>query len=377
MPFYDIVEWPGNGVLLFAKDPKGNTTQQEVTYVNMQGEIKWQEQYLPQVKDPKLILSDYSNYLYFLDQLQPDNGKIFYNQATFSGNIRKGSIYFPPIFRTLTDFDDLNSELIDVVNATDNLIFHFRLRDKKSKSFVDVLVLLNHYSLKTTALQLPGVFGWDEVEKKEKSLPYFAGSKENENYFAYYSTREKKKGIEIVIIDKKGTFSGSNFFELPMQTASWNTIIPIYLTGLFHFQELKKTLPVSPGRMVFIDNRWFWAGSNAEGAALWRFDGQTPVKVFDGWKIPFKKSAQFGIGMTFSAKGLAVFITSDNGVSARSGESSSAFDAVTAATFSERNVSGVLYTAEKQFVFYWNLVRHVAEFPVFSEQLNPVVFEQK
>jgi hypothetical protein len=374
MPFYDIVEWPSNGVLLIAKDPKGNTTQQEVTYVNTAGEIKWQEQYLPQVKDPKLILSEYSNYLYFLDQLQPDNGKIFYNQATFSGNIRKGSIYFPPIFRTLTDFDDVNSELIDVVNATDNLIFHFRLRDKKAKTYVDALVLLNHYSLKTTALRLPGTYGWDEVDKKEKSLPYFAGSKDNENYFAYYSTRDKKKGIEVIIVDKKGNFSGTNFFELPMATAGWSTVIPVYLTGAWYMQELKKTLPTSIGRMVYLENTWYWLGANADGLAVYKFDNQTPVKVWDKWNVPFKKSAQLGLGMTVSAKGLVVIATSDAGCHARLLTSSSA---QSQANLDGRNVSALLLNDAKAFSFFWNGQLHQTLYPQFSEQLNPVLFEEK
>jgi hypothetical protein len=380
MPFYDVVEWPGNGVLLIAKDPKGNTTQQEVTYVNLQGEIKWQEQYLPQVKDPKLVLSEYSNYLYFLDQVQLEEGKIFYNQATFSGNIRKGSIFFPPIFRTIVDFDDVNSELVDVVNATDNLIFQFRLKDKKSKTFIDVLVLLNHYSLKTTAIRLPGTFSWDEVEKNEKSLPYFAGSKENENYFAHYSTRDKKKGVELCVIDKKGVFSRTDFFELPMATASWSEHTAQYLTGMVHLQYVRKFLPMSVGRMVFLDDTWFWMGSNAEGAAaLWKFEGKNPLKLMDGWKIPFKKSARLGMGMTVTPKGLVWVVSSDEGCFAQlvSGEKGLIGTSKKSKTCDTQNITQAISQLEGEFSFFWNDVLFAAKKPVFGEQLTPVIFEKK
>lgn len=377
MPFYDIVEWPNKGVLVFGKDYKGNTLQQEVSFINESGEIKWQEQYLPQVPEPKVIMSEYSDYLYFLDQLQPENGKIFYNQTNLSGYIRKGSIYFPPIFRTVSDIDYNTCELIDIVSATDDLIFHFRLKDKKNKVYQDVLVFLNHYSLKTFIAKVPGIFGFDVVDKGEKSLVYFAGSKDNENYFVHHTKKDNKSGYDVLIFDKKGVFTGSRFLVNPDSDIINSSRAPIYPSGSYYTNSATHS---AKGQIFFFNNTWYLLGGKANAFSIWKYEEGTPKKVLTDFAVQSKKSPEQKIGITVLKDAFVILTTSDletKGVVINFA-GSIVQQHVIGATSLGLNISNLLLpTIEQNFLYLFDNNWYSATKLNFEESLTPLVFEKK
>jgi len=377
MPFYDIIEWPNKGVLVFGKDYKSNTVQQEISFINDAGEVKWQEQYLPQVSDPKIILSEYSSYLYFLDQLQPENGKIFYNQTNLSGYIRKGSIYFPPIFRTVSDIDYNSCELIDIVSATDDLIFHFRLKDKKNKVYQDVLVFLNHYSLKTFIAKVPGVFGFDVVDKGEKSLVYFAGSKDNENYFVHHTKKDNKSGFDILIFDKKGVFTSSRFLVSPDSDISPASHLSIFPSGSFYSNNTNHS---AKGQLFFFDNQWFLLGCKSNSFSIWKYIDGKPAKILTDYTIQTKKNPEHQVGVTVLRNKFVVILKSDletKGIVINQ-DGSIVQQHVIVGNSLGFNISNLFHsTIEQNFLYLFNDVWHSANKIKFEETLTPLVFEKQ
>jgi len=378
MPYYYMMEWPNQGVLMFGKDPKGNTLQQEVTLVNDKGEVKWQEQYMPQMKDPKIVLSEYSNYIYFLDQLQPDDaGKIFYNQTNLSGYIRKGSIYFPPIFRTVADIDYNSSELIDIVSSTDDLIFHFRLKDKKSKAYQDVLVFLNHYSLKTFIAKVPGIYPFEKIDSGERSLIYFAGSKDDENYFAHYTIKDKKMGYDVLVFDKKGNFTGSRFFESPDEKIETTQRIAVYPSGAFYADASTHR---AKGQLFYSNNEWFLAGRKEAAFSLWKYAENKPSLLLSNYEIPIKKNPEHEMGITFLKDYFIVIAKSDatNSVLTIAKDGSVVEKQNISTTFGMANLSRYLKKVETDsFYFLFNDSWYSVPQVVFGDDLTRVVFEKK
>lgn len=377
MPYYDMIEWPNQGVLIFGKDPKGNTLQQEITLINDLGEVKWQEQYMPQVSAPKIILSEYSNYLYFLDQLQPDNaGKIYYNQTNLSGYIRKGSIYFPPIFRTVADVDYNSTELIDIISATDDLIFHFRLKDKKNKSYQDVLVFLNHYSLKTFIAKVPGIYPFEKIDSGERSLVYFAGSKEDENYFAHHTIKDKKKGYDVLVFDKKGNFTGSRFFESPDDKIETTKRLAVYPSGAFY---AKASTHTAKGQLFYFNNEWFLAGRKGATFSLWKYEGNKPSLLISNHAIDVKKNPEHEMGVTQLKDHFIILVNSDvtNSVLSFSKNGQLVKQQQLSSEYGLANLSRYLKNADDvNFLYLFNEIWYSTPKLSFGSELIPVIFQK-
>ena len=377
MPYYELIEWPNKGVLIFGKDHRGNTLQQEVTFINEAGELKWQEQYMPQVTSPKPILSEYSNYIYFLDQLQPDDGKIYYNQTNLSGYIRKGSINFPPIFRTVTNIPYSSCELIDIVSATDDLIFQFRLKDRKNKVYQDVLVFLNHYSLKTFVAEIPGVFGFDAIEKGEKSLVYFAGSKENENYFVHHTRKDNKAGFDILIFDKKGVFTGSRFLVTPDSEILISERFSIFPSGSFY----NKGNPHSAkGQLLFFNDDWFLIGRKASGLWVWKYDDLKASILLKDYIVQTKKSPEYAMGVSVLKDHLVVVTKSD--IETKGVIVDFAGKIIQQHVVDDKllgnNISNLFKNSvDLNFNYLFNQLWYTASPLVFEDKLTPLVFEKK
>lgn len=378
LSYYKLYEWPGKGVIVAGKDFKGNTLQQEITLVSASGETKWQEQYMPQVENPYPIYSEHSDYLYFLDQLEPDNGKIFYNQTNLSGYIRKGSVYFPPIFRSVSDIDYSSCELIDINNATDDLIFHFRLKDKKNKQYQDVLVFLNHYSLKTFIAKVPAVFPFDVVEKGDKSLLYFAGSKADENYFVHTTVKDKKEGFDILIFDKKGAFSGSRFLLNPDTAIELSDRKAFFPSGAYYNQGIVFS---ARGQLFFMENEWYLSGRKGTTLSVWKQDDNDAFQLFGSYEVKTKKNPGHAVGLTKINGNLLVTVSSDleqtGFVLSEKGETVASHEWGEQQRYSE-NPSGLL--RENSGSTFWLLFddgwRKAGKIE-FSEELQSLTFEKE
>jgi len=309
-PFSDILEWPEHGLILFAKDPAKNTLQQELSYVNQKGELVWQEHYIPMVENPFVIASHESDYLYFLDQLQPDeSGKIYFNQASLSGYIKKGSIFFPPLFRSLGDENMLNYQLIDIINSHDNLIFHFRQEDKKDKLFKDVLIFYSHVLLKAYPLKVPGSYLFSELENGTKSLLQYAGSKEGANYFCTAATVNKTKGYEVLNFDDKAKPLDATFLSAPSEKVNPIEIRSNQLNGAYYLKS--KVNPVL-GQLQLYKNAFYLMGGNESGAlSVWKYESEKPEKLISSIAVEHKKSTVYQVGASFLNNRLILFTESD------------------------------------------------------------------
>jgi hypothetical protein len=376
MPFYEIVEWPNKGVLVLGKDPLKTTLQQEVSFINNEGITQWQEQFLPQTEQPKLILSEYSDYLYFLDQLKPENDKIFYSQTSSNGYIKKGSIFFPPLFRSVADVDYTSSELVEIVNTKDNLIFQFRLKDKKNKSYQDVLIFLNHYSLKTFATKVPGLFSFEMLDKGEKSLIYFAGCKENENYFAHHTIKDKKSGFEILIFDKKGTMTGSFFMVSPKDENLIRTNKKaLYPSASFYSNTTDFS---SKGILHFQNNEWTLIGNKENTLSFWYYEQNKPILIIDKFDVTFKKNNVHEVGCTVLQNNLIVVSKTDiesKIVVIDLSDKKIRYTHTIKGNFNPLNLSSVLNsTIRTNFSYLFNNKWYITKEKSFTNELTPLVF---
>lgn len=309
-PFSDIVEWPEHGLVLFAKDPSKTTIQQELTYVDETGTVIWQEHYLPMVENPYLIASGESDYMYFFDQIQPDAaGKMYYNQVSLSGYIKKGSLHFPSIFRTLQGVAYENCQLLDIIDAHDDLIFHFREANKKDKLYTDVLVFFHHGLLKPFPVIVPGAFLMAETDAGTKSLLNYAGSKEGENYFSYYSQKQAVKGYNLVTYNEKGELTSERMMSAPDEKIGAIQLQSNQLNGAYY---LKTERIPSKGELLYYKGHFYLAAVNAtSGLSIWKYENDKPVAWVKNIAVMHKKSTTYAVGVHFLNGKVIVFVESD------------------------------------------------------------------
>jgi hypothetical protein len=378
-PFSDVIEWPEHGLVLFAKDPSKNTLQQELSYVNQKGELIWQEHYIPMVENPFIIASQESDYIYFLDQINPDeSGKIYYNQMSLSGYIKKGSIYFPPIFRTLNNDNLLDYKLIDVINAHDDLIFHFRQEDKKNKQFIDVLVFYSHVLLKAFPVKIPGVYLTAELDAGTKSLIQYAGSKDGANYFCSAATKTKVKGYDLFTYNDKGELIETSFMDAPKETVSPLQIQSNELNGAYY---LRAENPAYIGQLHYYKNAFYLIGGNEQaGISLWKYTNNTPGLLLSNISMAHKKSNLYTVGANFLNNQLIVFTQSDleNKNTVYSLDTKVVHTSDVSGNAYERNPSRLLFAKNStNFVLKLNDVVFEFNKQIFAPSVEKVVFKRQ
>ncbi|MEO9256873.1 MAG: hypothetical protein ABI207_00750 [Crocinitomicaceae bacterium] len=309
-PFSDVAEWSEHGLILFAKDPAKNTLQQELSYVNQKGELIWQEHYLPSVENPSMISSGESDYMYFLDQIRPDaEGKIYFNQVSISGYVKKGSIFFPPLFRALENVDFTNSKLINIINSNSDLIFHFREMDKKNNMYKDVLIFFNHTMLKAYPVLAPGVYLFSEIENNSKSLLQYVGSKRGDNYFANYTTKNKQKGYDLITYSEKGELKATPFMNAPKEKVTSIKLASNQLNGAYYLNEDQ---PAVLGQLLYYKDAFYLAGGNETGGvSVWKYTDGNPTLLVKDLAVAHKKSTEYALGVSFLDNRFIVFAKSD------------------------------------------------------------------
>jgi hypothetical protein len=132
-PFYTIIEWKGIGSMLLNRDPSGNSKKVNLTLVSDKTTRIWQQSFNPNGKDFYYISSENARYVYFLDNLNPENGKISLHQLNSAGNIKSSTILLGPAIKKLGAYDFTKLELMDIVTTDKALVHIFRYHDEKEK----------------------------------------------------------------------------------------------------------------------------------------------------------------------------------------------------------------------------------------------------
>ena len=146
-PYYDVLEWKGMGALLMSKDPNANTKQITLSLIGDQETTIWDQKFNPKGEDFYYIASENARYVYFLDNLDLQTGKIYFSQLNSAGNIKSTNVSIYTELKNIGAFASDDIEFIDAVVTDKALVHLFRIKDKKSKDYIEVATFVTHHNL--------------------------------------------------------------------------------------------------------------------------------------------------------------------------------------------------------------------------------------
>ena len=219
-PYYDIIEWKGMGGILMSKDPSGNTKQINLTLIGDQQTSIWDQKFNPKGEEFYYLASENARYVYFLDNLELNNGKVYFSQLNSAGNVKTTSVALGSTVKPLgvTDYNDL--ELVNVVVTDKALIHHFRYVDKKAKAIKEIATFITHHNFRPYAVELGSVKNAD-LKNDDIGQWYYIGFTGDQIYFAARDLQSKKKGWSVKEFTSKAKLTIGTFMEAP------DNLIPI------------------------------------------------------------------------------------------------------------------------------------------------------
>lgn len=209
-PFYSIVEWKGMGSILLNRDPSGNAKKVNLTLVGNQSTSVWQESFNPKGKDFYYIASENARYTYFLDNLNPELGKVFMHQISSAGNIKSTSVALAAAIKKLGAYDLSEMQLIDVVTTDKALVHIFRHRNTKEKKYTEIATFITHHNFLVYAAILGEV---PEVNLKDPNYGQwkYIGFTDDQICFAARDYQDKIKGWSVKNFTSKGALTDTRF----------------------------------------------------------------------------------------------------------------------------------------------------------------------
>ena len=215
-PFFDALEWKNNGILLLSRDPSGNQRKVTVTFMADKEYPIWEESFNPGGKDYYYISEENARYVYFLDQVELNEGKISYHQLSSAGNFKSSSALIGQAIKKIDNvlFADLIP--IDIITTAKALVFVYRFHDKKEKKYTDYMVTMTHNNMVLYAAKIGSVTE-DQLKDIKFSYWSYSGNSEDKIYFSARTTQDKKSGWSVQTISSKATFVESRFIEDPRE----------------------------------------------------------------------------------------------------------------------------------------------------------------
>jgi len=212
--YYDIIEWKGMGALLMSKDPLGNTKQITLTLVNELQKSVWDQKFNPKGEDFYYIASENARYVYFLDNLNLEDGKVYFSQLNSAGNIKSTSVSIGAAVKKVHNLDYNDLELINVVVTDKALVHHFRYEDKASKSVKEFATFMTHHNFLCYAVELATI---PKANFKDENVGLwdYIGFTEDEIFFAARDVIGKKKGWSIKSYSSKAKELSNYFIDAP------------------------------------------------------------------------------------------------------------------------------------------------------------------
>jgi hypothetical protein len=201
-PYYNILEWKGMGGILMSKDANGNSNQIYLTLVGEKEKSLWDQQIAPPDGKYYYVSSENARYVYFLRNLNPENGKVYFDQLNSAGNVKNTSVSLVSAIKNL-GYDAFSLELRNVVVTDKALVHHFRYFDKKEKIYTDIATFITHHNMLVYAVEL-GKVKDDEVKAGRSNHFQYVGFSGDEICFADYTTANTGKGWSAVVFNSKG-----------------------------------------------------------------------------------------------------------------------------------------------------------------------------
>lgn len=258
-PFFDLIEWKGQGAILLNRDPSGLKRKVNLTTVAELPTSKWQESFNPTGKEYFYISSENARYVYFLEQLQPNVGKISFSQVNIAGNVKNSTADLSSPIKRLGSYDINEFKMIDAFTTDKALVFMMRYQDKKEKKFVDFMITMTHHNLLVYASIIGEV---TEVNLKDPRYGHwtYSGYEGEKIIFTVRDVQDKKTGFTICAFNQKGELTETRFVEGPGVSFESVSMGSFGTTGRFYLEIAE----MSAGKILAHNGKFHLVGSRLD-----------------------------------------------------------------------------------------------------------------
>ncbi|ASS50660.1 MAG: hypothetical protein A3D31_13945 [Candidatus Fluviicola riflensis] len=263
-PFYEVLEWKGQGAILLNRDPSLNQKQVYLTLVANDGKSSWNENFSPGGKEFFYISEDAGRYVYFLEHLELKSGKISFHQLNIAGNIKSNAVSFTAALKKIGDFPADELILLDIVTSEKALIYLFSHTDKATKKKSTIAITMTHNNFLVYAtLVAQNVTGSNKVE--DQVSWYMAGETGESIVYAARTHAGKDAGWLVKQFTPKGVLQSE--FTIPANKMVFLEHARVGF-GTRGSALLKRVEPVEKGTLVVNNGTYYvggveMAGSNA------------------------------------------------------------------------------------------------------------------
>lgn len=258
-PFYKIVEWPNQGSILMSKDEKGSTNDIYVNLLNSIGEVQWGKTIYPKVENPKLIVSNDSEYIYFVDNFKPVNNSIEYIQINQSGGVVSTKFDVLQVIRGYGYTTPNDLELKEIVNTPKSLVFYFQLPVKSEGIIENIFISITHHNNRSYHYKAPST---DMKSQKKGSVDplLFAGADESTISFAYYSTEGNISNVNFINFSSKADEKPVHTMKIPAGEFYISDIQYLSLNGGEYVED--KSAFQARGKGVYLNKNYYFLSND-------------------------------------------------------------------------------------------------------------------
>ncbi len=326
-PFFEIIEWKGQGAILLNRDPSFNLKQVHMTLVSNDGTSTWNQSFNPAVKEFYFIAEDGGKYAYFLNDLTIKDGKISFNQLNIAGNIKTHSTSVLSILKRLGNFlpDDLT--VTDIVTTERALVYMLTHMDKSTNKKTTIALTITHHNLVAYA----AIVAENNIasSKAEDQVSWYVAGEEGESIL-YAARIHSGKDAGWVIKQ----FSPKGEYEKDMAVKSAGLSFAAHeRTGFGRRGSalLKINEPKEQGTLLYSKGSYYVGGLEVSGTsanlvtyvyknAAWVKMASSPVSGYNAKKtpaigfFPLLEGIGWYVGTTAGGEGHFHSFTSEKGI---------------------------------------------------------------
>ena len=262
-PYNDIIEWKGMGAMLMSSDPSRVAKQVNLTLVGDQNTSIWDQKFTPKNEKFYYISSENARYVYFIDDLELKNGKIYFSQLNSAGNVKSTSGSVSGAVKKLGNYDYNQLDLINVVVTDKALVLHYRYEYKKNKSVKEIAVFMTHHNFLCYAVELGEI---PHVSLKDERIGHweYVGFTGDQIYFAARDFKNKAKGWSVKEYSSKGKLGSGYFIDAPTQDLLPIENIGFGTTGKYY---LKNKWSIEKGILTQINGTFYLVGAQCKSGS--------------------------------------------------------------------------------------------------------------
>lgn len=290
-PAFDIIEWKGFGAMLLSRDGGNNDRQITLTLIGNQNTSIWDQKFIPRNDNYYYIAADNQRYVYFMDNLELDNGKFFFSQLSSAGNIKTTSVSVSSVIKKLGNYDPNELELKNIVVTDKALVHVFRYHDKKEKAYTEIATFMTHHNMLVYAAIL-GTTSEELIKGGRSGNWKYAGFSGDKILFTAREELGKKKGWSLKEFSSKGVMTDNRFIDGP-EVAFESIVNTGY--GTTGSSYVNSDLGVDRGVLNLMQDRIFVSGVHKDG-------NESFVEMFELVDAKWKSLGKQKLSITLSKK---------------------------------------------------------------------------